>query len=150
MHHHRHVDIVEMALVDELIFPAEVMELSFLQEAPPILNLHVLFRRYREKYHIAAKFRQNPCFHKSRRRRQHGRHLQKMTAGMGCTRQRIGFWTVRCPHCVQLAQYRHRRPWTSALGPRLHACQGQPCLRGKPQCGQITLHFCRRLMLLKA
>ena len=102
VHHHRHIDIIEMPFVDKLIFAAKVMKLPLAHQSPAIFDFNVLFRRNGKEHDVAGQLRQNPALYETFRRRQHRRHLEKMAASMRRSRQRIGLRAVRRSYGIQL------------------------------------------------
>ena len=149
MHHHRHIDIIEMAFIDQLALAADEMNFSLFSQAFAVINFHILFSRYSEKYGIPGKFfhharLDNPCSC-----RQHGRHLKEMSACMSCSRQRIRFRTVRCTYRIQFGKYCNSRSvfFSGDLG--LDSRKRKPRLRIQSETAHIRFYLGRRLRFLE-
>lgn len=131
MHHHRHVDIVKMSFVDKFTLAAEKMDFPLFHQTLAVINFHILFRRYGKKHGTPRQLFHNARLDNPRTCRQHGRHLEEMSARMGRSRERIRFGTVRGSHRVQFRKNGYDRAFLPAIDAGLHTGKSKSRLRHK-------------------
>ena len=131
MHHHRHVNIVKMSFIDKFALAAEKMDLPFFHQTLAVINFHIFFRRYGKKHGAPRQILHHARLDDPRTCRQHGRHLEEMSACMGRSRKRIRFGTVRRSHRVQFRKNGYGRAFLPTIDASLHTGESKSRLRRK-------------------
>ena len=129
VHHHGHVDVVEVAFVNKLALAADIMQFPLLPQALPVGNFHIFFCRNGEEHGVTCQFLHDTGFDDTGAGRQHDRSLEEMAAGVGRSGKRIRFGTVRGADGIQFRQYRHGRSGLTAFDPAFDTGEGQTGLR---------------------
>ena len=129
VHHHGHVDVVEVAFVNKLALAADIMQFPLLPQALPVGNFHIFFCRNGEEHGITCQFLHDTGFDDTGAGRQHDRSLEEMAAGVGRSGKGIRFGTVRGADGIQFRQYRHGRSGLTAFDPAFDTGEGQTGLR---------------------
>ena len=129
MDHHGHVDIVEMALGDELGLAEHELDFAFCDARRPLLDVDEFFGRHGKEKDLAGEVAGDPGFGQSDRRAQHPGDLRVVTTAVGCSGDRVGERVLGGSQAVELADKGETGAWRSAGEPALDAGQRQPGAR---------------------
>ena len=101
--HHRHVDIVEMALGDEFGLAEHEFDLALGDAAEPLLDIDEFLGRHREKDDLAGEVVGDLGVGQRHRRTQHPGDLRVVAAAVRRTGHRIGERMLRGAQAVEFA-----------------------------------------------
>src|SRR5438552_13274376 len=132
MDHHRHVDVVEMPLGDELGLAEEELDLALLLAAQALLDIDELLGRHREEDELAGEVLGRPDGGEAHRDAEHAGNLRVVAAAMRRAGVRVGKRVVGGSEAVELANEGEARAWGVALEAALDAGQGEAGLRLEP------------------
>lgn len=146
--HHAHVDVVQQALPQELLFAAEEADLPLLLQPLPVLQLHVFLRRHGHEGHVPVQLVRQGC--QAHGGAQHGGDLGVVAAGVGgaCLPVRLG--VQGADHRVQLSHHHDPGAGRTALQIAPDAGDGQMVPERDPELRKGAAHQLRRPPLLEA
>ena len=123
--HHCHVDIVEMALGDELLLAEHEFDLAAGDAAEPLLDIDEFLGRHRKKHDLAGEVLGDVGAGQSDRGTQHPGDLGVVAAAVRRAGARVGERVVGGTQAVELADECQPRPRRAARKPALDPGQRQ-------------------------
>ncbi len=133
MDHHRHVDIVEMALGDELGLAEHELDFASRDAGCPLLDIDEFFGRHGEENDVAGEVAGDPGFCQPDRGAQHPGDLSVVAAAVRRPGDRVGERVLRGPQAVELADKGEPRARRAAGEPALDTGQCQTGTRRQAQ-----------------
>ena len=104
VHHHRQVDVVELAKPDHLRFAAEKFNLALLPQPVPVFDFDVFLGGDSHEHQAAAEGGEHVRLHQGHGGPQHHGYLAMVPAGVGRSRLRVGMGVLVHDQRVQLSQ----------------------------------------------
>ena len=133
MYHHGDVDIVEMALGDELGLAQHELDFAPRDAPRPLLDIDELFGRDGEKDDLAREVLGDLGIPQTYRRAQNAGDLGVVAAAVSRAGDRVGERMLGGAQTVELADEGEPRPRRTTGDPALDAGQSQTGLRRQPQ-----------------
>ena len=150
MDHHRHVDIVEMALGDELGLAEHEFDLALGDAPHALLDIDELLGRHGEKDNLAGEMVGGLHIAEPDRGTEHAGDLRVVAAAVRRPGGRIGERVVRGAQAVELADQGEPRPRRPSCEPALDPGQGQTGARREAQGSHALSDQSGRLDLVEA
>ena len=128
--HHRDIDVVEFAAIDQLLLAAQITDFPLFAQLLAERDFHILFGRRGHEGDVACQRIGYAGQFQSERRTQHRAELQIVAAGVRRTGLGVGCRAVRADHGVQLADDGDVGAGSAGLQLGFDAGQGQTLLAG--------------------
>ena len=133
MDHHRHVDIVEMALGDEFGLAEQEFDLAPLAPPQALLDIDEFLGRHREKHDFAGEVLGRARRRQPHRDAEHAGDLGVVAAAVRRAGMRVGERVLGGAQAVELAEQRETRAGLAAAQPPLDPGQPEAGLRREAQ-----------------
>src|SRR5439155_20516869 len=140
MDHHRHIDIVEMALGDKLRYAEHDLDFAPGDARNALLDIDELLGRHGEKDDLAGEVLGGLCVAEADRGTQHAGDLSIVAAAVRRPCRRISERMFRGAQAVELADEGEPWSWGAAGESALDTGKGEAGARLEPQCRHALRH----------